>query len=246
MELRDRVILVTGGGKRLGRAIALALGEAGAWIAVHHHTSARGAQDVVRELDGRGATYAANLADCSAAANLVDRVLRERGRLDGLVLNAATFPRTPFGSVNEADWDDTFSTNLKSPFFIAQRAAPAIKRAGGAVVLLSDVSAGLPWLDYAPYCLAKAGIDGLTTILAKALAPTGRANAIAPGPVLPAAESNEADQDAIARSTLLERFGNADDVARTARFLMESDYINGEIVAVDGGQRVKRDRPQGS
>ena len=243
MNLEGRVILVTGGGRRLGRAIALTLGRAGAWIAVHHHASRDGALDVVRELAGRGATFEADLSDANAAADLVDRVLADRGRLDGLVLNAATFRETPFGTVREADWDGVFAVNLKSPFFIAQRAAPALKKRGGAALLISDVSAENPWVDYLPYCLTKTGIDGLTRALAKVLAPEARANAIAPGPALPPAGGDPEAHAAIAATTLLGRFGEAADVANTAKFLMEADYVTGQIVAVDGGQGINRDRP---
>ncbi|MBN2489255.1 MAG: SDR family oxidoreductase [Planctomycetes bacterium] len=242
MDLEDRIILVTGGGKRLGRAIALKLGRAGAWIAVHHHASGAGARAVVAALEGRGRTYRADLRSVPETQALVAAVLADRGRLDGLVLNAADFPRTPFGTVTERDWDDVFALNLKAPFFLVQSAAPALKSSRGAAVLIGDVSARNPWVEFLPYCLTKTGIAALTLGLAKALAPEARANAVAPGPVLPPARRDAAERARLIRSTLLRRIGRPADVARAVRYLLEADYVTGQVLAVDGGQTIRPDR----
>lgn len=242
MDLTDRVILVTGGGRRLGRAIALGLGKAGAWVAVHHHESNQGAGEVVRDLGGRGAAFEADLRSVEAAEGLVRNVLADQGRLDGLVLNAAEFPRTPFGTVTGSDWDRVFALNLKAPFFLAQVAKEALKKARGGIVLISDVSAVNPWVDYLPYCLTKAGISALTRALAKALAPEVRVNAVAPGPVLPPEDRDEAELNRLRASTLLKRLGTGADVATTVRFFLETDYITGQVLAVDGGQMIHLDR----
>ncbi len=242
MDLTDRVILVTGGGRRLGRAITLDLGQAGAWVAVHHHESSQGAEEVVRDLEGRGGAFEADLRSVEAAVGLVREVLEKCGRLDGLVLNAAEFPRTPFGTVTGSDWDRVFALNLKAPFFLAQEAKEALKEARGGIVLISDVSALNPWIDYLPYCLTKAGISALTLALAKALAPEVRVNAVAPGPVLPPENRDEAELNRLKASTLLKRLGKRADVATAVRFFLETDYITGQILAVDGGQMINRDR----
>ncbi len=238
--LDGRTILVTGAGRRLGRAVALELGRAGAWIAVHHHTSVDGARAVVDELDGRAAPYRADLADVAAAEALVDAVVSDRGQLDGVVLNASAFPRVPFGDVTPDDWQNAFSTTLETPFFLAQRAAPHLRRSGGSIVLLGDAAAEVPALDRVPYSLAKSAIPALTTALATALAPQARANAIAPGPVLPPADASAAESEAIARTALLERFGGEGSIAHAARYLIEADFVTGHVLVVDGGRRLRR------
>lgn len=240
MTLDGKTILVTGAGRRLGRAIALELGRAGAWIAVHHHTSVDGARDVVDALAGQAASYRADLADPGAAEALVDAVVADRGRLDAAVLNASAFPRVPFGDVTPDDWRDAFATNLETPFFLAQRAAPHVRRARGSIVLLGDAAADDPALDRVPYSLAKAAIPALTKALAKALAPDARANAIAPGPVLPPADARPDERDAIARTALLERFGGEASIAHAVRYLIEADFVTGHVLVVDGGRRLRR------
>ena len=240
MTLDGRTILVTGAGRRLGRAIALELGRAGAWIAVHHHTSVDGARDVVDALDGHAAPYRADLTDVAAAEALVDAVVAERGQLDAVVLSASAFPRVPFGDVTPDDWRNAFATNLETPFFLAQRAAPHLERTGGSIVLLGDAAADNPALDRVPYSLAKAAIPALTAALATALAPRARANAVAPGPVLPPADASPAECDAITRTALLERFGGEASVAHAARYLIEADFVTGHVLVVDGGRRLRR------
>jgi NAD(P)-dependent dehydrogenase (short-subunit alcohol dehydrogenase family) len=242
MNLDNQTILVTGGGKRLGKAIALELGRSGAWIAVHYHASAAGADEVVKMLDGGGKAYRADLRSVAASEALVDAVLADRGSLHGLVLNAADFPRTPFGTVTEDEWDRVFSLNLKGPFFLAQRAGPALEEAGGSVVLIGDVSARNPWKEYLPYCLTKAGVSALTRGLAKVLAPEARVNAVAPGPVLPPDHRDDDERRRLAESTLLKRLGRAEDIARAVRSFMEADFVTGQVLEVDGGQGISQDR----
>jgi len=242
MNLHNRTILVTGGAKRLGKAIALELGRRGAWVAVHYHASTAGAEEVANALEGGGKAYRADLRSVAAAETLVDAVLADRGSLDGLVLNAADFFPTPFGTVTEEEWDRVFSLNLKVPFFLAQQAAPALKAAKGAVVLLSDVSARNPWADYLPYCLTKAGVSALARGLAKVLAPDVRVNAVAPGPVLPPDDRTADERRRLAASTLLNRLGRPEDVSAAVRWFLETDFVTGQVLDVDGGQGINRDR----
>jgi len=242
MHFEEKTVLVTGGGKRLGRAIALELGGTGAWIAVHHHASREGAEEVVAALDGRGRAYRADLRSVADAQALVDSVIADRGRLDWLVLNAADFPRTPFDTVTEEEWDEVFALNLRAPFFLAQRAAHALRASRGAVVLIGDVSARNPWVEFLPYCLTKAGVSALTLGLAKALAPEVRVNAVAPGPVLPPEGREASELRRLVASTLLGRLGRAEDVAGAVRYFLEADYVTGQILDVDGGQTIRPDR----
>jgi pteridine reductase len=172
------------------------------------------------------------------AEQVADAALALWGRLDLLVLNASIFYPTPLGSVTEEQWDALFSTNLKGPFFLAQRAAPALSvDGGGAIITLLDTGVYMSWRTYTPYLMTKAALRMLTYQLAKELAPDVRVNGIAPGPVL---LPPDADAERIARSerqTLLKRLGHPDEIVRAALYLAQSDYVTGTVIPVDGGQR---------
>jgi pteridine reductase len=243
MELQGRVALVTGGGVRLGRAIALELAAAGAAVAVHYHSSAADAASVAEEIraaGGQAAAFALDLARTEALPRLVEQVLTAFGRLDALVNNAGIFPHTPFADATEADWERVMGINLKAPFFLSQATArPMLAQGGGKIVHLADISAERPWSGYLPYCISKAGIVALTRGLARALAPTIQVNAVAPGTVLFPEEMPEEERERLLQQVPLRREGNPTDVARTVRFLLEgSDYITGAVIPVDGGRSV--------
>ena len=187
MDLHGSVALVTGGAHRLGRAIALALGQAGANVVVHYNRSAEQAQVVLQDLEALGVQSAAVAGDLSRVAEVervVDTAVARWGRLDVLVNNAGIWGSTPIGTVTEERWNELIDTNLRSAFFAAQRAAPALRAAGGAIVNIADVGALRPWRNHTPYLISKGGIITLTEALAKDLAPEVRVNAVAPGPVL--------------------------------------------------------------
>jgi NAD(P)-dependent dehydrogenase (short-subunit alcohol dehydrogenase family) len=243
MLLQDRVALVTGGGVRLGRAIALELAGAGVAVAVHYHSSADGAAEVVeqtRQAGGTAEAFGLDLARIGELPGLIDRILASFGRLDVLVNNAAIFPRTPFLETSESDWETMMAVNLKAPFFLAQAAArPMLARGAGKIINLADISAERPWSGYLPYCISKAGIVALTRGLAKALAPSIQVNAVAPGTVLFPDDMPEEERERLLRAVPLRREGEAADVARTVRFLLEgSDYITGVVLPVDGGRSI--------
>jgi pteridine reductase len=245
MQLRGRVAIVTGAGRRVGQAIALALGGRGMQVAVHHHGSTGGADDTVRGIGaegGSGRTFRADLSEPDAPARLVDEVAAAFGRLDVLVNSAAVMVRTPIGSVTPAAWDAMFALNLRAPFLAAQAAAPHMARAGdgGAIVNIADLAAFETWPDYVPHGITKAGVVQMTRALARALAPTVRVNAIAPGAVLLPEEWDEATRARFARTTPLERLGSPEDVAGAVLYLLEADYVTGETITVDGGRRVRR------
>jgi pteridine reductase len=243
MELKGRVALVTGGAARLGRAIALELAAAGARVAVHYHGSAESAAAVaesIRQAGGEADAFRLDLGETAALPGLVEAVVARFGRLDALVNNAAIFPRTPFDSVTEADWDRVMAVNLKATFFLAQAAARAMQAQGaGKIVNLADISAERPWSSYLPYCISKAGVVALTRGLAKALAPAVQVVAVAPGAVLFPDAMPAEERERLLKSIPLGHEGNAADVARTVRFLIEgSDYITGVVLPVDGGRSV--------
>ena len=243
MELRDRVALVTGGGIRVGRALALALASQGARVAVHYNASADGARAVVRDIEesgGQARTFAADLTSPGTPESLIEDVVRAFGRLDILVNSAAVMRRTPFGEVDAAGWDDIVALNLRAPFFLAQAAAPHLRSAKGAIVNIADLAAFETWPAYIPHGLTKSGIVHMTKSLARVLAPDVRVNAIAPGTVLLPDDWSEKDAEHLNATTPLRREGTPDDVAHALLFLLAADYITGETIIVDGGRSVRR------
>jgi pteridine reductase len=243
MELEGRTALVTGAGRRVGRAIALSLAGRGMHVVVHYGGSAADARATVAEIErggGRATCLQADLTQRDAPAALVDAAVRELGRLDVLVNSAAVMVRTPVGEVAPEDWDAMFALNLRAPFFAAQAAAPHLARQRGAIVNLADLAAFETWPAYVPHGITKAGVIQMTRALARVLAPDVRVNAVAPGTVLlPESWPDDAGRR-LADTTPLRRLGSPDDVTRTILFLLESDYITGETVIVDGGRHIRR------
>ncbi|HWN75718.1 MAG TPA: SDR family NAD(P)-dependent oxidoreductase, partial [Candidatus Udaeobacter sp.] len=182
-KLAGRVALVTGAGKRLGRAVALRLASEGADVAVHYGKSEAEAREVVAEIEAMGrraAAFSAELTEVPAIQKLVQSVASRFARLDILVNCAANFLETKFGETNEATWDASLDTNLKAPFFCAQAAAPHLAKSGrGVIVNFVDIGGLLGWTEFLPHSISKAGVIMLTRILAKELGPAVRVNAIA-------------------------------------------------------------------
>jgi pteridine reductase len=242
VELRDRVALVTGAGRRLGRAIAVGLARHGARVGVHYNSSADGARAVVEEIRAAGGdaqAFGADLADVTTAAPLLDRVAERWGALDILVNSAGIMLRTPVGSVTPAEWDQIFAVNLRAPFFMAQAAAPRMAERGGVIINIADLAALETWSAYVPHGISKAGVVQMTRGLAHALAPRVRVNAVAPGAVLLPAEWDRTAAERLAATTPLRRLGTPDDVVQAVVYLIEADYVTGETLVVDGGRRVR-------
>lgn len=234
----NQLALVTGGAQRVGKAIALELARAGYDLIIHYHRSAEAAQATVAEIAalGREATpIAADLADPAALDGLFDTIAGRWDQLAVLVNSAASFPHTPVGSVSVAQWDALMALNLRAPFFCAQRAA-ALMGQGGVIVNIADVAGEIPWAGFVPYGISKAGILMLTRGLAVALAPEIRVGGVAPGPVLLADDATPEQLRQATARTLLKRVGTAEDVARAVRFIVESPYLTGETIFVDGGR----------
>ena len=243
MQLKNRVILITGGAQRVGRAIALALAPRRARIIISYRTSARQARLTVQALTRRGAKAEALQADVSKADDvrrLIDHIGRSHGRLDVLINNAAVFYRTPLHDPSEREWDHTLDTNLKGPFLCALYASRLMRRRGGGkIITVADWAGIRPYRDYLPYCVSKAGVLGLTRALAKELAPTIQVNAVAPGPVLPPMDMRPSERARVAQRPLLKRWGSPLDIANTVLFLIEgTDFMTGSTVFVDGGQLI--------
>jgi pteridine reductase len=241
MKLNGQTALVTGGAHRLGKAIAMALAAAGVHVAIHYHRSAAQAETTLAELRAVGIEATAIQGDLAIVAEVervVDAAISHWGRLDLLVNSAGIWGSTPLGSVDQARWDELLDTNLRSAFFAAQRAAPALRAARGAIVNIADVGALRPWRNHTPYLISKGGLLTMTEALAKDLAPEVRVNAVAPGPVLLPNDWTAAQAEKSARSVLLRRLGSAEDVAQAVVYLASASYVTGVILPVDGGQRL--------
>ena len=235
--------LVTGGGKRIGRAIALTLGRAGASIVVNYHQSRAAALATVEEIAALGVRAVAVRADVSRprqVAAMFGKVEKSFDRLDVLVNNAGVFfPRT-WDEIEEKDWDRVLGANLKGPFFCAQAAARIMMRQGGGdIINISSLGGLQAWPSYAHYCASKAGLISLTRTLAKALAPMIRVNSVAPGSILFPDEERTPAVRKIISAIPLRKGGSADDIAQTVLFLAtRSDFITGQVFAVDGGKSI--------
>jgi NAD(P)-dependent dehydrogenase (short-subunit alcohol dehydrogenase family) len=242
MDIEGKVALVTGAAKRLGRTIALALAERGAELVLHYHTSEREAHEVlglVKRLGGKPVAVRADLAASPEIDAVVEGAMRAFGRIDILVNSAAIFYRTPFSALTEADWDRFLTVNLKAPFLLCRHVGEVMLRQGrGKIINLADIAGAKVWAEFIPYSVSKAGLLALTTGLAKALAPTVQVNAIAPGAVLLPDDSAADERARAAERVPLRRLGAPADIARAALYLVESDFVTGEVLTVDGGQRL--------
>jgi NAD(P)-dependent dehydrogenase (short-subunit alcohol dehydrogenase family) len=241
--LQNQVALVTGAGKRLGRAIALTLARAGANLAVHYHESKQGAQASVREIERLGGQAIAVRADVSRpreVAAMMRAVERRFRGLDILVNNAGVFYAVKWDQLTGVDWDKVLGINLKGAFFCAQAAARVMRRRGhGRIIIISSLGGLQAWPDYIHYCASKAGVISLTRCLAKALAPRIQVNSVAPGTILFPGERRDARMEGIIRSTPLRKAGRPEDIAEMVLFLAtRSDFITGQVFAVDGGKSI--------
>lgn len=222
----------------MGAAIALELGRAGAEVAVHHHGSAEGALAICEQIRASGGSaepFSANLADPLACRGLIDDVLARFGRLDHLIASAALFERVPFERIELCDWERMMALNVRAPFLLAQRAAPALRHAKGSMVILTCTSATTPYPNFLPYVVSKGAAKQLMRTLAMELAPEVRVNAVAPGTVLPPESMGAEEKRVLAERALLQRLGKADDVARAVRYLLSAEFVTGVEILVDGG-----------
>ncbi len=242
MPTHRQAALVTGAARRIGAAIARRLHADGYDLALHYRGSRADMDALAAELDaarpGSVVALQADLTDFDRIPELVARAVGRFGRLDALVNNASSFDRTPFGTITPAQWDATFATNARAPFFLAQAAAPHLKAARGAIVNLVDIHGERPLRDHAAYCMAKAALAMATKSLALELAPDVRVNAVAPGAILWAeGDGDEARQQRILARTPLARTGTPGEIAEAVRWLLrEATYATGQIVRLDGGR----------
>ncbi len=241
MNLRGESALVTGAGKRLGRAIALALAREGAHVAIHFNTSSAEAEETARmisELGVKAMTVQGDLADASVPDRLISEVTEAMGGIAVLVNSASIFEETPW-PVTDESWERHLAVNLTAPMRLIRAATPTLKVNRGVVINIVDASWQRPsWRRHAAYCVSKVALVGLTQNLARTLAPEIRVNGVAPGAVLPPLDSTEEERAEAISRVPLGRWGEADNVAEAVVHLIRNDHISGQILNVDGGRSV--------
>lgn len=238
LPLQGRVALITGSAKRLGRAVALRLASEGADVVIHHRASSLEAHELLQEIQSMGrrsVAIAADLAHLAEIQRLFAETEKHFGRLDILVNCAANFIHTDFASTTEQLWDSSLDTNLKAPFFCSQAAAPLLKKSRGVIINFADIGGFLGWPGYIPHCISKAGVLMLTRALAKELAPAVRVNAIAPGTISMPGDPPEWEADYIKLAPLA-RSGTPEDITFAVLYLVQSPFVTGQVLIVDGGR----------
>lgn len=242
--INNKVILITGGAKRVGAAICRELHAHGAQLMIHYKTSTAEARALKAELNLLRANSTAiiqgDLHNMDVLPNLVDKTIKCFGKLDVLINNASAYFPTELGVINEENWHDLMGSNLKAPVFLAQAAANELRKNYGCIVNITDMHIERPKKGYIVYSIAKAGLVTLTKSLAHELGPEVRVNAVAPGPVQWPENNpqfNEVYRQRVINQTLLKRVGKAEDVAKAVKFLIyDAPYTTGHVLAVDGGR----------
>jgi len=246
MTPNGKVVLITGG-KRIGAVVAAALANAGADVALVYNRSRAEADETaaaVRAQGRRAFTVQADVTDERACQDAVAATVRELGRLDILINMASLYVAKPFGDLSAADWDRQLSVDLRATFLFSHAATPEMrKQGGGRIINFADwiVASSRPrYPGYLPYYVAKAGVKALTEGLALELAADQiLVNAIAPGPILAPPDMSQEESDAVVKSTPLGRWGGEAEIVKAVMFFVESDFVTGETVRVDGGRHVK-------
>ncbi len=240
----SRVAVVTGGAKRIGRAIAIHLHTLGFDIALHYRSSATAAQTLADELQqvraGSCHLFQADLEDAAQVSALGESLLAKYASIDVLVNNASGFEPTPVEDCTQAQFESMLGSNLRGPYFLVQGLLPALRAGGGSIINILDVHVDRPLPHFNAYGAAKAGLASLTRSLAVELGPDIRVNGIAPGAILwPEGDDaySEAARERTVANTPLQRLGDPTDIARTVEFLAcSAPFITGQVIVVDGGR----------
>jgi len=240
----NKVVLITGGAKRVGAAICKELHAQGAQLMIHYNTSTAEARALQAELNlirsNSVAIIQGDLLNMDVLPNLVNETISHFGKLDVLINNASTYYPTEIGKINEDNWQDLMGSNLKAPIFLTQAAANELRKNHGCVVNITDMHVERPKKGYIVYSVAKAGLVTLTKSLAHELSPEVRVNAVAPGPVQWPEDNPQFDEvyrQRVINQTLLKRVGEPEDVAKAVKFLIyDAPFVTGHVLAVDGGR----------
>jgi pteridine reductase len=240
--LDSKIALVTGGGIRVGRAIALALGAAGADVAVHYRGSREGAESAATEIRSQGrraVVVSGDLASPEDCRTVVRVSAAALGGLDFLVHSASNFHRATLAETDEKLWDSSMDVNARAGLLLAREAAATLRERRGRVVLVSDFLAEIPARHYLAHSVSKAAVEGLVRALAVELAPEVAVNGVAPGTVLPPEGTTPEEVNRLARIVPARRIGSPEDVAATVVFLCAGPaFLTGQVIRVDGGRSI--------
>ena len=244
LTLNNKVVLITGGAKRVGAAICRELHAHGANLMIHYKTSITEARALQAELNLQRVNSVAiiqgDLLNIAVLPSLVSETVNQFGKLDVLINNASTYYATEIGKITEENWHDLIGSNLKAPIFLAQAAAVELRKNYGCIVNITDMHIERPKKGYVVYSVAKAGLVTLTKSLAHELSPEVRVNAVAPGPVQWPENNPQFDEvyrQRVINQTLLKKIGEPQDIAKAVKFLVaDAPFITGHVLAVDGGR----------
>jgi 3-oxoacyl-[acyl-carrier protein] reductase/pteridine reductase len=243
-QLKEKAILVTGGARRLGKAIALAAADAGAQVALTYLSSVSQARHTLEEINkrgGKGLIVPCDVRKEESVALAVSKVEETFGRLDVLVNNAGMFAAARFEEITVQEWDDTFAANVRGPFLMSKHCVPLLRKTSGRIIHMGSLGGDKAWARHAHYCSSKAGLHMLTRVMAKALAPEIAVNCVAPGMINAMVDASENRGntellDRLAAKTPMGRNGTADDIVNAVMyFATASHFITGQILTVDGG-----------
>lgn len=246
MKLEGKTALVTGGAHRVGKSITLALARAGANVVINYHSSSDAAKETAAEARALGVgalEVQANISDPQQVGAMVKAARERFGAVDVLVNSASLWKKTPIPTDDLTAWHCVIDILIHGSFYCANAVAPLmLERGEGAIVNILDLSAWEAWPGFTAHSVGKTGLLALTRQLALELAPAVRVNAVVPGPVLPPPDYDAAKIARTAQKTLLNRWGTVEDISQAVLFLVRADYITGEVLTVDGGQRLGRNK----
>ncbi|HEX7287813.1 MAG TPA: SDR family oxidoreductase [Candidatus Angelobacter sp.] len=240
LDLKGKTVFVTGGARRMGRAMCVAAAEAGAKVAFTYLRSADDAERTVKLIEKSGASALAIKCDVRSeemVAGAVNKIIEQLGTLDVLINNAGLYETVALEEITVEQWDAMFATNVRGPFLVSRYVAPALRKSGGRIINLGSLGGEKPWATHAHYCASKAALHMLTRVMAKALAPEIAVNCVAPGMI----ESGEGAGDPVlkarlAQRTPMQRNGTAQDVVNAVMYFAAAPhFITGQILTVDGG-----------
>ncbi len=243
-SLQNKIVLITGGAKRVGASICRLLHANGANLMIHYRSSVNEARALQAELNlqrpNSVAIIQGDLLNLSVLPSLVQETIKHFGKLDVLINNASSYYPTEIGDIQEEQWQDLMGSNLKAPLFLSQAAAVELRKQQGCIINITDMHVERPKKGYIVYSVAKAGLVTLTKSLAHELSPEVRVNAVAPGPVMWPEDNPQFDElyrQRVISQTLLKRIGEPNDIAKAVKFLIQdAPFITGQIIAVDGGR----------
>jgi len=244
--VQEKVVLITGGAKRVGAAICRRLHAQGARLVIHYRSSLEEAHALQKELNqirpDSASLAQADLLDTDLLPDLIDKTVKRYGQLDALINNASSFFATPLDTCTVDAWNDLVGSNLMAPLFLSKAAAPYLKTQRGCIINIIDIHTERPLKNFVIYNAAKGGLQALTKSLALELGPEVRVNGVSPGPILWPEDDTWSDDKArntIIQGTLLKRVGEPEDIAKAVQFLVrDAPYITGQIIAVDGGRSI--------